>query len=108
MQRHTNESEVWPGMIVAGTQCRDHAAGIAHRRGQVFVQALLAHAAVDTFDQAILHRPLRCDVVVADLSNCLPLQNRIAGQFCAALADHQIGQTASISDRSTSLTPPMK
>ena len=33
-----------PLMIVVGAPCRNHAAGMAQRREQVFVQALFAHA----------------------------------------------------------------
>lgn len=39
-----------PVMIVVGAPCRNHSAGMAQRREQVFVEALLAHAPVDGED----------------------------------------------------------
>ncbi len=50
-------------VIVVGAPCRNHAAGMAQRREQVFVQALLPHPPVEAFDQAFLHGLAWCDVV---------------------------------------------
>jgi len=55
-----------PMVNVVGAPCRHHAAGMAQRREQVFVQARLAQAAVGAFDQTVLHGLARCDVVPTD------------------------------------------
>lgn len=40
-------------MIVVSAPCRDYAAGMAQKREQVLVEALLAHPTVEAFDQAV-------------------------------------------------------
>lgn len=63
-------------LILVGAPCRDHAAGIAQRRGQVLVQAFLAHAPVEAIDQTVLHRLARRDVMLFDFVAFLPFQHR--------------------------------
>ncbi len=74
---------MWALVIVVGAPCRNHAAGMAQRREQVFVQALFAHPSVEAFHQTVLHGFARCDVMPADLAVLLPFEHRIAGQFGA-------------------------
>jgi len=64
-------------VIVVGALCRNHASGMAQRREEVFVQALLAHPPVKALDQTVLHGLARRDVVPADLAAFLPFQHRI-------------------------------
>ncbi len=74
---------MWTVVIVVGAPCGDHAAGMAQRREQVFVEALLAHPAVEAFDEAVLHGLARRDVMPADLAILLPFEHRIGGQLRA-------------------------
>ncbi len=41
---------MWAVVIVIDAPCRNHAAGMAQRREQVFVQALFAHPSIDGED----------------------------------------------------------
>ena len=68
-------------MIVVGAPCRNHAAGMAQRREQVFVEAFLAHPSVEDFDQTVLHGFAWGNVVPVDLAVLLPFEHRVAGQF---------------------------
>ena len=66
------EARVWAVVIVVGAPCRNHAAGMAQRLEQVFVEAFFAHPPVEALDQAVLHWLAGRDVVPADLSLLLP------------------------------------
>ena len=68
-------------MVVVVAPCRDHAAGMAQRREQVFVEAFLAHPPVEALHQAVLHWFAWRDVVPIDLAVFLPFQHRIRCQF---------------------------
>ena len=70
-----------PVVIVVGAPCRNHAAGMAQRREQVFVEALLAHPPVEALHQAVLHWLAWRDVAPIDLAVFLPFQHRIRCQF---------------------------
>lgn len=59
------EARIWVVVIAVGAPCRDHAAGVAQRREQVFVQALLAHPPVEALAQPVLHGLSGRDVVPA-------------------------------------------
>ena len=89
---------MWAVMIVVGAPCRDHAAGMAQRREQVFVEALLAHPSIEAFDQAILHWFARRDVMPADFAILLPFEDRVAGQFGTVVRDHHARVTAQFGD----------
>ena len=41
---------MWAVVIVVDAPCRNHAAGMAQRREQVFVKALFAHPPVESLD----------------------------------------------------------
>ena len=43
----------------------------------MFIEALVAQAAVEAFDEAILHRFARCDVVPFDATLLLPGQDGV-------------------------------
>ena len=63
-------------MIAVGAPCRNHAAGMAQRREQVFVQARLSHPPFETFHQTVLHGLSGRDDVPVDLSIFLPFPAR--------------------------------
>ena len=72
-----------PVVIVVCAPCRNHAAGMAQRREQVFVETFLAHPTVEAFHQAVLHGLAWRDVVPTDLAVLLPLEHRVRCQFGA-------------------------
>ena len=78
-----------PVVIVVVAPCRNHAAGMAQRREQVFVQAFFSHPSVEAFHQTVLHGLAGRDVMPTNLAVFLPFQHRIAGQLRAVVADHQ-------------------
>ncbi len=65
--------------------------GMAQRREQVFVQALLPHPSVAAFHKAVLHGFSGRYVVPADLSIFLPFQHCGAGLFGPVVRDHKAG-----------------
>lgn len=79
-----------PGVIVVGAPCRNHAAGLAQRREQVFVEAFLAHPSVEVFDQTVLHRLAWGDVLPVDLTVLLPFEHLVAGQSVALASGQEI------------------
>ncbi len=85
-------------MVVVVAPCRNHAAGMALRREQVFVLAFFPLPFVEAFDQSVLHRLAGCDVVPADLTVFLPFQHRVRSQFRAVVADHHTGIATQFSD----------
>jgi len=89
---------MWAVVIVVVAPCRDHAAGMAQRREQVFVEALLAHPPVEALHQAVLHWLAWRDVVPIDLAVFLPSQHRIRGQLRAVVADHHAWIAAQFCD----------
>ena len=48
---------------------------------QVLVEQFIAHAAVEAFNEAILHRLARRDVVPVDLAVLLPFQDGVGSQL---------------------------
>src|SRR5690606_38353796 len=51
------------------------------------VEQLIAHPTVEAFDETVLHRLARRDVVPFDPVLGTPLQDRVTGQFRAVVAD---------------------
>ena len=52
-----------------------------------------------SFDEDVLHRPARRDVVPFDLSLLLPVEHRVRGQLCGVVGDHQAGIVPPFGDR---------
>ncbi len=89
---------MWSVVIVVVAPWRNHAAGMAHKREQVFVQAPLAHASSEAFDKAIVHGLPGRDVMPVDLAIFLPVEHRVAGQFCSVVGDYHTGIAAHLGD----------
>jgi len=63
--------------------------GVEH----LLVQELIPQPGSEAFDEAILLRLARRDVVPADAALILPFEDRATCQFGSVVADHQIGFT---------------
>ena len=65
---------VRPDVVVVVPPGIEHEAGVGQRREQRLVEAFVTQAAVEAFDEAVLHRLARCDVMpVASLASAKPL-----------------------------------
>jgi hypothetical protein len=85
-------------VIVIVTPGRDQLPGVAQVGEQVLVEALVAQAAIEALDEAVLHGLSRRDVVPLDLSVFLPTQDGIRRQFGPIIADHHAGIAARSGD----------
>jgi hypothetical protein len=65
---------------------------------QVLVQALVAQATIERFDEAVLLRLPRGDVVPLDAGVLTPGEDGMTGQFGAIVADHHARQPATLGD----------
>ena len=70
-------------VVVVVAPCRNQMAGMAQGWEQVFVQALIPQSSVEAFDQAVLHRFSRRDVVPFHLAILLPLEHGVRRQLGA-------------------------
>lgn len=66
---------------------------------QAFIKQLVAHAAVETLDIAILHRSSRRNVVPLDLVILRPGKNGIRGEFSPIVGDDHAGLAAPFDQR---------
>ena len=64
-------------VVIVVTPCRNHAAGLAQGREQVFVEAFVPQTPVEALHEAVLHRFAGSDVVPFDLAILLPLQHGV-------------------------------
>ena len=77
--------------IVVGDSDSDLGAGVVEIEEQGFVEQLITHPAVETLDEAVLHRLSRCDEVPIDDCVLAPGEHGIAGEFGAMVGDdHEI------------------
>ena len=72
----------------------DLGAGVIQADEQRLVEKLVAHAAVEALDVAVLHRLARCDVVPLHADLSAPCQHRVAGEFGAIITDDHAGLAA--------------
>ena len=83
-----------PYIVVIASPFFQRQARLHERREQGFVQKLVAQATVEAFDEGVLHRLARCNVVPADLGLISPAQNGVAGQLRSVVADNSLGPAA--------------
>ena len=83
-----------PHMVVVAPPVFQRQTGLHQRREQGLVQELVAQAAVEAFDEGVLHGLARCNVVPPDLGLVGPAQNGVAGQLRAVVADDRPGPAA--------------
>ena len=63
---------MWAVVVEVGAPCGDETTRMTQAVEQVFVQTLVPHMSVEAFDEAILHRLARGDIVPVDLAVFLP------------------------------------
>jgi len=78
-------------MVEVVTPSRHIILGMDQVVEEVLVHAFIAHSTVEPFNEAVLHRLARRDVVPLDFTVLLPLWGRIAGQLSPVVADHHAG-----------------
>ena len=84
-------------LVVVGPPCGDDPAGVGEPVEQVFVEAFIAQATVEAFDEAVLHRFARRDVVPLDPVLVGPLEHGVRRELRPVVADHHAG-TPSLAD----------
>jgi len=62
------------------------------------VQELVSQPSIEAFDEGILYRFARCDVVPFHLGPIRPLQDRVAGELAAIVADDHLWLASSLDD----------
>ena len=67
--------------VVVRPPCLDDPSRRRQRLEQVLVQALVAQATIKAFDEAVLLRLSRCDVVPLDAGVLAPDKDGVTGQF---------------------------
>jgi hypothetical protein len=76
-------------VVVVADPGADLRARVIEAEEQRFVQKLIAHASVETFAEAILHRLARRDVMPLDLVFGRPGQDGVRGELCPVIGnDH--------------------
>ena len=73
--------------VVILLPCSDGGAGLSDRREQRLIQALVAEAAVEAFDEAVLHRLAGGDVMPVDLCLLAPFEDGHAGHLRSVVRD---------------------
>lgn len=71
---------------------------MAQGREQRLVQELIPQSAIEAFDEGVLDRLTRCDVVPFYLGPIRPLQDRVAGKLAAIVADNHLRLAALLDD----------
>ena len=67
-------------VVVVSPECQ-LTTGVIQRIEDLLIQQFVAHAAVEAFNEAILHRLARRDVVPVDLAVLLPFQDGVESQL---------------------------
>jgi hypothetical protein len=84
--------------VVVRPPCLDDPSGRSERWEQVLVQALVAQATIKAFDEAVLLRFARRDVVPLNPGVLALGKDGVTGQLCAIVADHHARQPATLSN----------
>ena len=80
-------------------QAESYITGLCQVAEQRLVQELVPHPAVEAFDETVLHRLARRDVVPFDLVLGAPLQDRVRGQFGPVVRHDHAGLAAAFDQR---------
>src|ERR1700686_555613 len=88
---HPAELRMWPLLVVITPPGLQYGTGVRQRFEQRLVQQLIAQAAVEALDEAVLLRLAKRDVVPADAGRIRPAQDRVRGQLGAVVADDRPG-----------------
>ena len=79
-----------PLLVVIAPPGLQYGTGVRQRAEQRLVQQLVAQPAVEAFDEAVLLRLARRDVMPADAGRIRPAQDRVRGQLGAIVADDRV------------------
>lgn len=72
---------------------------MSQRRERCFVEALVAEAAIEAFNETVLQRLSRRAVMPFDMCLLAPPENRHRGQFGAVIRDNGSGPSTTVHDR---------
>lgn len=89
------QRRVRPVLVVILLPFRDCGAGLSEQRKQSLVEALVAEAAVEAFDEAVLHWLAGGDVMSVDLGLVAPFEDGHAGHLRPGVRDDRPRFTAS-------------
>mgnify|MGYP003346125094 FL=1 len=84
--------------IVVDPPCFDDPACFGQAAEQMFVETFVTQAAVEGFDEAVLRRFPRRDVMPLDLALFLPAEDRMKCQLRAVVADDHARYSAGLDD----------
>ena len=84
--------------VVVRPPCLDDPSRRGQRGEQVFVQTLVAQATIKAFDEAVLLRLARRDVMPLDARVLALGKDGVTGQLGAIVADHHARQPATFGD----------
>src|SRR6201987_4816607 len=82
----------------------ERSTGVGQRPEQRLVQQLIAQAAVEALDEAVLVWFAGCNVVPPDTSLVGPVQDGVRGQLCAVVTDDRIRASPSSANNVVQLT----
>lgn len=82
--------------VVVRSACLDDPSGRSQRREQVLVQALVPQATIEAFDEPLLLRLTRRDVMLLDPGVLAPGEDGVTGQLGAIVADYHARQPATL------------
>ena len=85
--------------IVVGSPCCNLATRLFDVDEQGLRSKLVAHASVEAFDEAVLHRLAWCDEAPVDRVVLAPGEHGVAGELGAVVADDHIRLAAPFNDR---------
>ena len=71
---------------------------MSQRREEGLIQELVSQPPIEAFDEGVLDRLARCDVVPFHLGPIRPLQDRVAGELATIVADDHLRLASSLDD----------
>jgi len=98
LRREPVEARMRSVIVIVVTPARDDLAGMAVAPEQMLVQTFIPQPAVERFNEAVLHRFTRGDVVSLDAARLLPLKNGVRRQLGAVVRDHHAEITPDAGD----------
>ena len=84
------QGRVGPFGVIVGDPGSDQVAGMGDVAEQGLVQKLVPHPAVEAFDEPVLHRLARRNVMPLNLTGGLPRQHRLTGHLGAIVANNKM------------------
>jgi hypothetical protein len=84
---HPAEPRMWPGVVVISAPGFEYGACMSERSEQRLIEKLVTQTADEGFDEGVLYRLARGDVMPVDLAVVGPLQDGVAGQLGTVVAD---------------------